>query len=30
MLTDEREGGQQEEVALHGNMTIPQALCVCV
>lgn len=27
MLTDERQREQQEE---HGNMTIPQALCVCV
>lgn len=26
MLTDERQREQQEE---HGNMTIPQALCVC-
>lgn len=26
MLIDEREGEQQE---VHGNMTIPQALCVC-
>lgn len=25
MLTDERQREQQEE---HGNMTIPQALCV--
>lgn len=23
-------GGHQEEVALHGNMSIPKALCVCV